>query len=646
MIEIPYSDSNLVVLQGATLRSGHVPGVTYQLDQALGSGSMAVAFRAVRRAPDGQSFAVVKVVHPELLMESSDVALLTIRKESVALGRLNEQVPPTPFVVRLLETNEIAVQYRGSMLELPWLAVEYVHGGTLEERIADSIARTGYAFDAERAAPCVSALASGLMAIHQVGVIHRDIKPGNILCCGSGAGELFKIADFGVARAQGLKQTFVQSALGTPGYAAPEQILMEDEKIGTATDVFALASTTFALLTGEDLFPARSVSEILTLVKGKKRRSVRECARLSLELRDQPAVCAAIDAAITQATARDAEDRPQSAEAFATAVTAALRTGYASRGPTSIGRWSSKLRSSADPSFGRWQFHVRHAPGDSRAIWSVGWDGAGNCLVATTTGTEFWNGTQWAHVSIATRAPIRVVQHVGAGEWMLGGPGPELARYRVGELTPVAGPHEPLTVTALSGELEGVAVVGARLQTGQHGLAAAVGGRWLKPLPLPDVLALPALVRVAEERWIVAGRQRSGGAFLASYSPLAWEVQPLPADPVRAYLAGAYSPEAALGAVVGAEGKVVLIDDGELTRQMLPERVDLSAIVVDASGRIWAASLGKLWTSAPKHGEPWQCVWHDEDWRVPIVGLHADGEHVLAIGADGGIVEGLKDKKR
>jgi len=173
---------------------------------------MAVAFRAIRRAPDGQSFTVVKIVHPEMIMDASEIALLTIRKESVALGRLNEQVPPTPFVVRLLETSEIAVRYRGSAVELPWLAMEYVHGGTLEERVAESVARTGYAFDPERAVGCVEALSSGITAIHEVGVIHRDIKPSNILCCGTGRGELFKIADFGVSRSRGLKQTFVHSA--------------------------------------------------------------------------------------------------------------------------------------------------------------------------------------------------------------------------------------------------------------------------------------------------------------------------------------------------------------------------------------------------------------------------------------------------
>jgi hypothetical protein len=64
VIELTYGDPGLSALRGTELRSSVSPGVSYQLEQALGAGSMAVAFRAIRRAPGGQSFAVVKVVQP------------------------------------------------------------------------------------------------------------------------------------------------------------------------------------------------------------------------------------------------------------------------------------------------------------------------------------------------------------------------------------------------------------------------------------------------------------------------------------------------------------------------------------------------------------------------------------------------------
>jgi eukaryotic-like serine/threonine-protein kinase len=642
LIELGYGDQSLSTLRGVELRSSLSRDVSYQLEQALGAGSMAVAFRAIRRAPDGQSFAVVKIIHPDVLMDSSEIALLTIRKESVALGRLNEQVPPTPFVVRLLETSEITVRYRGNDLELPWLAMEYVHGGTLEERIADSVSRSGYAFEPERAAVCVEALASGLSAIHEVGVIHRDIKPSNILCCGTGRGELFKIADFGVSRSRGLKQTFSQNSLGTPGYAAPEQILMEENKLGTATDVFALAATTFALLTGEELFLARSLTEILSMVQHKKRRSIRECGRLALDLRDRPSVCAAIDSAISHATTPDAAARPQLAQAFATTVTAALRASSV-RSPLSAARRAPTSMGSHQVGAARRKFHVRHALGDERAIWSAAWDGAGCCLAATTRGLEFWDGTRWASApSGDLKAPeIRLVHHEGAGEWLIGGQNGLLAFYRAATVTRMRGPSQNAHLQAISGDLEDLAVVSGLLpKGGGFVLFACVGQRWLKPLELPEVASLPALARVDQERWLVAGRDRSGRAMVAFYWPLEWRLERLTADEVRAYLAGSSAADAGMGVVVGAGGRVLRAESGAVTRSAVPDGADLSSTALEESGRLWVVSLGKVWMQSSPSAS-WECVWKDPRWNVPIVSLYADGRRVLGVAADGGMLEGV-----
>ena len=642
MIDLSYTDQNLTALRGVELRSSLSPHVTYQLEQALGSGSMAVAFRAIRRAPDGQSFTVVKIVHPEMVMDASEIALLTIRKESVALGRLNEQVPPTPFVVRLLETSEIAVSYRGVGVELPWLAMEYVHGGTLEGRVSESVARSGYAFDSERAAACIEALASGINAIHEVGVIHRDIKPSNILCCGTGRGELFKIADFGVSRSRGLKQTFAHNALGTPGYAPPEQILMEEDKLGTATDVFALAATTFWLLTGEELFQARSIADILTQIQGKKRRSIRESKRLVLELRDQPRVCAAIDVAIAHATHADAGARPRDAKAFATSLIAALRvTSVRSALPASrrVSGVGSKSQRNVAP---RYRFHVRHAPGDDRAIWSAAWDGAGCCLAATTRGLEFWDGTSWvlAPTGELDGRALRLVHYEGAGEWLLGGQGGLLALYREGQLTRIPGPALGPHFTGVSGDVRDLAVFSGSTPAGGPVLVARVGQHWLEPVELRELASLPAIARLDRERWVIAGRERAGRAFLAYYRPLEWRVERLSADDVRAYLAATSAPEDEVGVVVGAGGRVVRIERSVLSRTTVPEGVDLSATDLDDEGRLWAASLGKLWTQ-PAASAAFECVWTEPRWNVPMVSLYADERRVLGVAADGGMVEGL-----
>jgi hypothetical protein len=477
-------------------------------------------------------------------------------------------------------------------------------------------------------------------------VIHRDIKPSNILCCGTGRGELFKIADFGVSRARGLSQTFVHSALGTPGYAAPEQVMMEDEKIGAATDVFALAATTFALLTGEELFVARSITDILSMVQGKKRRSIRECARLVLDLRDQPGVCAAIDGAIAHATTPDAALRPQNAKAFALAITSALRVSSV-RSPLSVSRRGGASligignMPKAPPAASGWRFHVRHALGDPRAIWSAAWDGAGSCLAATTRGLEFWDGTRWVLAPTGDIDPhkLRLVHYEGAGEWLLGGQNGQLASYCEGTISRIAGPKQKATFVATSGDFKDLAVLTGILPTGAHALFASVGGHWLKPLELADLASLPALARIDNERWLVAGRERVGRAFVAFYWPLEWRLERLPADEVRAYLAGASATDVATGVVVGAGGRVVRAEAGTITRSTIPDSVDLSAAAVEDSGRVWAASLGRLWVQTG--AQSWECAWHDARWDVPLVSLYADGQRVLGVAADGGMVEGL-----
>ena len=159
---------------------------------------MGVAFYAVREAPDGVTPAVLKVVKPDIVGTAGPTAMLMIQKEAIALGRLNERVPPTPFVVRFMDTGTVVLAKLGNV-ELPWIAVEYVHGGvegtTLDQRVRYSVHNTRYAFDATRAERTVECLAEGLVAIHDVGVVHRDLTPGNVLCCGFGANEVPKIAD-------------------------------------------------------------------------------------------------------------------------------------------------------------------------------------------------------------------------------------------------------------------------------------------------------------------------------------------------------------------------------------------------------------------------------------------------------------------
>src|SRR3954469_1575839 len=278
-------------LNGALIRSEVQPGVSYRLERQIGEGGMGTAFLALRQAPDGVSPVVIKMVRRGFGTGPSDAAAgMVVLKEAVALGRLNERVPPTPFVVRLVDTG--AAELHGpSNPATPWLAVEYVHGGiegtTLEDRIAYGVERTGFAFDAARGAHLLRCLAAGMPAIHGVGVIHRDLTPGNILCCGFGEAEIFKISDFGIARPQGLAATFGGIPVGTLGYAAPEQCLPDSTGTGTFTDIFALSCVLYFSLTGETLFEADTLLKNMLAIRDAKRRSLLDCQALVPELRQR-----------------------------------------------------------------------------------------------------------------------------------------------------------------------------------------------------------------------------------------------------------------------------------------------------------------------------------------------------------------------
>jgi serine/threonine protein kinase len=156
---IPSSDSRgLAGLMQLTIESELQPRVRYRLERRIGEGALGIAFLALRDAPEGTSPVVIKAIKPQIVVGMGATASLIVRKEAVALGRLNETVPPTPFVVRFIDTGT-APLYGTAHPSLPWIAVEYVHGGvegtTLEERLQHSKDTTGFAFDPVRAAHLV-----------------------------------------------------------------------------------------------------------------------------------------------------------------------------------------------------------------------------------------------------------------------------------------------------------------------------------------------------------------------------------------------------------------------------------------------------------------------------------------------------------
>jgi eukaryotic-like serine/threonine-protein kinase len=203
------------------------------------------------------------------------------------------------LAARLSHPNIVAVYDAGAENGVPFIVMEYVEG----ETVRDLLQRRGRLEPAEALALALQACA-GLEAAHEAGLVHRDIKPQNLLVTSEGA---LKIADFGIARSlDGTQLTQAGTVLGTAGYLAPEQAA--GEQVTGAADIYGLGAVVYELLTGRPPYEADSLAELFAKQAEGSITAVRELA---------PAVPARLEDAVMHALARAPEYRPESAAKFA-----------------------------------------------------------------------------------------------------------------------------------------------------------------------------------------------------------------------------------------------------------------------------------------------------------------------------------------
>jgi eukaryotic-like serine/threonine-protein kinase len=203
------------------------------------------------------------------------------------------------LAARLSHPNIVAVYDVGEKDGRPFIVMEYVEGETL----ADLLRRRGRIKPEEAVALALQACA-GLATAHEAGLVHRDIKPQNVLVTPGGA---VKIADFGIARSlDGTRLTQAGTVLGTAAYLAPEQAA--GETVTAAADVYGLGAVLYELLTGRPPYVADSLAELAARQQEGAIAPVREAA---------PGVPAATEDAVMHALARDPQYRPPSAAALA-----------------------------------------------------------------------------------------------------------------------------------------------------------------------------------------------------------------------------------------------------------------------------------------------------------------------------------------
>jgi WD40 repeat protein len=222
----------------------HLAG--YEVLGELGRGGMGVVYKA-------RHLALNRVVALKMILAGAHAGphqLARFRTEAEAAARLQHP-------------NVVAIHEVGEADGMPFLALEFVDGGTLEKKLAGTPLPCG------EAARLVQTLAGAVQHAHERGVVHRDLKPANVLLGADGSP---KVADFGLAKwladdlAGPTRPTHTGAVLGTPSYVAPEQAGGEAKTVGPAADVYALGAILYECLTGRPPFKAATPLETLLQV--------------------------------------------------------------------------------------------------------------------------------------------------------------------------------------------------------------------------------------------------------------------------------------------------------------------------------------------------------------------------------------------
>jgi len=290
--------------QGHSLGNGR-----YVLQRLLGQGGMAAVHLAYDSVLDRQ--VAVKTLHTELGREASFKE--RFRREAQAVARLQH--------VNIVSVFDSGEDVAPDGTTTPYIVMEYVEGKALKDVLDEAIARHG-AMPTEQALKITCEVLSALEASHDQGLVHRDIKPGNVMVSSKG---IVKVMDFGIARAlQSGVTSMTQTGMvvGTPQYLSPEQAL--GKSVDARSDLYSVGCMLFELLSGQLPFDGDSAFSI-----AYKHVQEEPPAPSTLNRSVQPAV----DALVARALRKDPAHRFPTAAAMRDEVE---RVASADKGGTSL----------------------------------------------------------------------------------------------------------------------------------------------------------------------------------------------------------------------------------------------------------------------------------------------------------------------
>lgn len=229
----------------------------YDVLGQLGKGANGIVYLGNDRRT-GREVAI-KVVNPERVGEA--LVLTRFHREAKAVAKLNH-----PNIIQLLD-------YSGPQASVPYLVVERLHGKNLD----DLMAERGQSLSFTLAAAAAHEICLGLQHAHSANIIHRDLKPENVFIEPEGR---VVLCDFGIARSYSSDEKGTLAGgktrlAGSPLYMSPEQVA-SPASVGPASDMFALGSLLFFLITGRHAFMAESVVAVLKRVASGRPDKLRD----------------------------------------------------------------------------------------------------------------------------------------------------------------------------------------------------------------------------------------------------------------------------------------------------------------------------------------------------------------------------------
>jgi len=284
----------------------------FELTGWIGAGGMGQVYRAVHAELGCEQ--ALKMLPPERVTDAQ--AMSRFKREIRAIGQLNH-----PSILTVYDAGQVD--------GTPYLAMELIDGRSLSEIVRDA-RREGRNVDVDEACRLIADVADGIQHAHENGVLHRDIKPGNLMMDSQGR---VRILDLGLAkivdtaqtsRISGLavdetddavsnltdeQLTAGQQILGTPDYMSPEQIASINQ-VDARSDVYSLAATLYYLLTGQTVFTGSGSSLLSKAIAVLQTPAPRASEKRS----DLPE---GLDDAIAKALSKNPDERPQTAAEFA-----------------------------------------------------------------------------------------------------------------------------------------------------------------------------------------------------------------------------------------------------------------------------------------------------------------------------------------